>query len=300
MPIFKLQENSSYAKLSNDTLRDKRLSIEARGTLAYLLTHADTFELSFEFLQKELGIGRDKMNKIARELKTHGYLELRAVHNKKGKFSGQEWFIYAESQNTDFSLTNNNRPTEKPSDVKTVRRENRQTENTEDILKEKLRQKKSNKEENKKERERAETAPPPPAQFQISVRNLGIEESQQQKIERRDGLKDCNALNLFETTFNVTVGNATATAISERVTNLAVWENLIRDKIGFADEPLSKRNNIKNWIFTAYEERLQKLNGVNGNGSNQNNTKRFSNSKSDEWQRTVDEYAELAKSYGIN
>ena len=127
MPIFKLQHKTNYAAVPNATLRDKRLSIETRGVLAYLLTHSDTFELSFEFLQKELGLGRDKMNKIARELKENGYLELRAAHNKKGKFAGQEWFVYAESQNVDFSLTNNNRPTEKPSDVKTVRRKTRRT-----------------------------------------------------------------------------------------------------------------------------------------------------------------------------
>jgi hypothetical protein len=157
MPIFKLQGNSHYAKIPNSTLRDKRLSIEARGTLTYLLTHSDTFELSFEFLQKELGVGRDKMNKIARELKENGYLELRAAHNKKGKFSGQEWFVFAESQNENLCLTNNNRPTEKPSDVKTVRRENRQTENTYDNIKEKLRQKEKNKEENKRVEENAPT-----------------------------------------------------------------------------------------------------------------------------------------------
>lgn len=146
MPIFKFQGSSHYAKIPNATLRDKRLSIEARGTLAYLLTNSNTFELSFEFLQKELGVGRDKMNKVARELKENGYLELRAAHNKKGKFSGQEWLVYAESQNTNFCLTTNNRPTEKPSDVKTVRRENRQTENTEDNLKENSSPKENNKE----------------------------------------------------------------------------------------------------------------------------------------------------------
>lgn len=115
-----------------------------------------------------------------------------------------------------------------------------------------------------KEQEEREGAPAP-AQFQSSVRNLGIEESQHKKIERRDDLKDCKALNFFENCFKVTVGNVTATAISDRVNNLAVWENLIRDKIGFADEPLSKRNNIKNWIFTAYEERLQKLSSAKTN-----------------------------------
>ena len=127
MPIFKIHHQTRFASIPNATLRDKRLSIESRGVLAYLLTHDDKFELSFVFLQRELGIGRDKLKNIVRELKQSGYLCLVAAHNKKGSFDGQEWFVFAESQNADFTIQSFNRLTEKPSDVKTVRRKTRQT-----------------------------------------------------------------------------------------------------------------------------------------------------------------------------
>lgn len=269
MPIFKIQHKTNYAAIPNATLRDKRLSIESRGVLAYLLTHHDTFEISFEFLQKELGVGRDKLKNIVRELKQSGYLCLVAAHNKKGSFSGQEWFVFAESQDVDFTTQTFDRLTEKPSDVKTVRRENRQTENPSDIvLKEKLRQKKSNKEENKIE---GGQFTPAPEQFQTSIRNIEILENEQPRPPRRDDLADCEAVKIYESSFNVTVGNATANEMASRIKNIAVWKALIRDKIGYADEPLSKRNNIKNWIFRAYSERLEKENGVNNGFSNGSN-----------------------------
>lgn len=145
MPIFKIQRGEkNYASIPNATLRDKRLSIEARGVLSYLLTHDDTFELlSFEFLQEELGVGREKLQKIIRELKKNGYLSLVAAHNNKGNFAGQEWFVFAKSQDQNFLLEPFHRQPEKPSVGKTVSRLNRQSENPSDNIKE------NNKDENK-------------------------------------------------------------------------------------------------------------------------------------------------------
>lgn len=128
MPIIKNQ-TSNFVSVPNSSARDKRLSIETRGVLAFLLSHSEDFDFSAEYLQRELDLGRDKVTRIIRELKENGYLNMKADHNKKGNFSGQKWFVYAESQNENF---NTYRPTEKPSDGETDGRENRQTENTSD------------------------------------------------------------------------------------------------------------------------------------------------------------------------
>ena len=134
MPILKIQNHKNFTAIPNETLRDKRLSIEARGILAFLLTHSNTFEISFEFLQNELSIGRDKLKNTIRELKVNGYLSITPKHNHKGNFNGQEWFVFAESQSQNF-LETPYRVTENPSDGKPVRRENRQTENPSDNIK---------------------------------------------------------------------------------------------------------------------------------------------------------------------
>lgn len=128
MPIVKTQ-NPHFARVPNASARDKRLSIESRGVLAFLLSHKEDFDLSAEYLQRELDLGRDKVKKIIRELKESGYLSMEAAHNKKGNFSGQKWTVYAESQEQNF---NTYRPTEKPSDGETDGRQNRQTGNTSD------------------------------------------------------------------------------------------------------------------------------------------------------------------------
>lgn len=141
MPIIKNQ-TSNFVSVPNSSARDKRLSIETRGVLAFILSHKEDFDLSAEYLQKELDLGRDKVKKIIRELKENGYLNMEAAHNKKGNFSGQKWTVYAESQNQNF---NTYRPTEKPSDGYTDGRVDRQTENTSDN------KRKSSPKENKEE-----------------------------------------------------------------------------------------------------------------------------------------------------
>ncbi len=103
MPIVKTKPKGNFAAIQNATLRDNRLSIGALGMLAHLLSHNDSFKLSFKSLQKKFKIGRDKMNKIVRELKENGYLQHVAIQNEKGEFAGQEWYVYAESQNVNLT-----------------------------------------------------------------------------------------------------------------------------------------------------------------------------------------------------
>jgi len=146
-------------RVPNTTMRDKRLSIEARGVLVYLLSHSEDFEFSAKFLEKELNICKEKLQKIIRQLKITGYLSIQPGHKKSGKFSGQEWFIFAESQNVDFTQVTFDRLTEKPSDVKTVRRKNRQTENT-SLYNKDLKEKGFKKQSEEKEKE-GETRPRP-------------------------------------------------------------------------------------------------------------------------------------------
>jgi hypothetical protein len=104
-----------------------------------------------------------------------------------------------------------------------------------------------------------------PARFQASTKNLEIEESR--TVRRNDSLADNEALKLLEETFKITVGNHFAEAIADRIKNIDVWRALIRDKISFADRPQSQRERIPNWIFSAYDEKLEKEAKKNGNST---------------------------------
>lgn len=64
-----------YAAVPNDAMRDKRLSIEARGLLALLMTYSDEWVFIKEHLQEIAGIGRDKFERVMGELISEGYVE---------------------------------------------------------------------------------------------------------------------------------------------------------------------------------------------------------------------------------
>jgi hypothetical protein len=82
-----------YAAIPNEAMRDKRLSAEARGTLAMLMTFSDDWHFHRDYLMDALNIGRDKFQKIMRELSSAGYVELVPVRGDGGHLSGTTWII---------------------------------------------------------------------------------------------------------------------------------------------------------------------------------------------------------------
>lgn len=62
-----------YAQLGNAMIRDNRLTFEARGVLAYILSFPSNWQFGQEWLCKKTGLGRDRSYRIVKELCTHGY-----------------------------------------------------------------------------------------------------------------------------------------------------------------------------------------------------------------------------------
>lgn len=123
MPILK-NYTENFVALPNDTARDPRLSLEALGALARLASHSDNFEFKVEWLQSNWGLGREKIQRILRELREAGYYKTVAIARDDGTFCGHEWHIsvrpiFKETAKTD----------ESPTDGATEGRENRPSEN---------------------------------------------------------------------------------------------------------------------------------------------------------------------------
>lgn len=99
-------KQNPYFMMHQKTAQDERLSFEARGLLAYLLSKPDDWKLVIADLMRAGHCGRDKVRKILRELEEFRYLEKHQVQGKDGRFSHIEHWVYE-------------RPlTEKPSTVK--------------------------------------------------------------------------------------------------------------------------------------------------------------------------------------
>jgi hypothetical protein len=73
--IIRRKHNGNFTIVPNTLVDDKRLSIEAKGLLAYLISRPNNWTVRHSHLHKELGIGRDKLQRILRELIRAGYLE---------------------------------------------------------------------------------------------------------------------------------------------------------------------------------------------------------------------------------
>ena len=95
MAIFKAKHESHYAQIPNSTLRDDRLSFEARGVLAMILSLPDDWSINVAWICKQSpSAGRDKVTRILKELQDFGYMVKRVKQNEDGKLAGVDWDVH--------------------------------------------------------------------------------------------------------------------------------------------------------------------------------------------------------------
>jgi DNA-binding MarR family transcriptional regulator len=94
MSIIRVERKSQpYTMIANATLQDTSISLEARGLLTYLLSKPDTWAVVVTWLQTEMSVGREKLNRIIKELENAGYIETRVVRTD-GKFAEYERIVH--------------------------------------------------------------------------------------------------------------------------------------------------------------------------------------------------------------
>lgn len=94
MSIIRRKRENNYAIIPNSIMEDDRLSFEARGLLAYILTRPDNWIFRTEHLKKVTGFGRDKCQRLIREILDLGYGKRETKHDENGHFQGQELVFY--------------------------------------------------------------------------------------------------------------------------------------------------------------------------------------------------------------
>jgi len=87
---FRAKPASNYTIIANDALRDKRLSLKARGLVATCLSHDDTkFSITVEGLAATCANGRDSIIAALKELRKYGYArEMQERDPKSGLILG--------------------------------------------------------------------------------------------------------------------------------------------------------------------------------------------------------------------
>jgi hypothetical protein len=85
-----------YAQLGNAMIRDNRLSFEARGVLAYILSYPDDWRFSREWLCKRAKLARNRSYKLIAQLIEHGYCQRRQGRKSDGTMEPYEYVFTDE------------------------------------------------------------------------------------------------------------------------------------------------------------------------------------------------------------
>ena len=106
------KRKSGFAAIPNAAMRDETISIEARGMLALMMGMGENWTFRAKDLQKRCGVGKEKYQRMIRELKVAGYLEVQASNTEKGLLDGYDYIIHDEPIQSVTGSLENRQPVE--------------------------------------------------------------------------------------------------------------------------------------------------------------------------------------------
>ena len=94
MPIIRAKHNKDFTQINNAALREKGLSLRARGLLAYMLSFPDEWAFSVNSLSENCGETRYAILASIAELRREGFLRISQSHTSDGKFNEVTYFVF--------------------------------------------------------------------------------------------------------------------------------------------------------------------------------------------------------------
>ena len=98
MAVFRVERNRGYTVMSNHHLRNRGLTLKAKGLLSQMLSLPDNWDYTLAGLSC---INREKIDAIreaVRELEKAGYIVRSRERDKKGRLRGADYIIYEQPQ----------------------------------------------------------------------------------------------------------------------------------------------------------------------------------------------------------
>ena len=93
MAVFRVERTNNYTVMSNYHLRDKTLSLKAKGLLSLMLSLPETWDYTLAGLARISLEGKDAIRAAVVELEKAGYIHRSQTTDKAGKFSSNEYII---------------------------------------------------------------------------------------------------------------------------------------------------------------------------------------------------------------
>jgi hypothetical protein len=85
--------STEYTTVPNWVVRDPKYTPNAFRLLAYLLSHADGYELTYSQIERQTTLGRYAINKAAAFLIEQGWLEWKQEQGEGGRWLAKTWII---------------------------------------------------------------------------------------------------------------------------------------------------------------------------------------------------------------
>lgn len=116
---FKSGRKKGFIVLYREAAQDDRLTLEARGLFALMVSLPENWEYTVSGLAIKAGCGKDKVRRLLRELQTVGYLAREQGHDAGGKFASNVYVLQDEAPLSGNAVNGENRQrqiplTEKP------------------------------------------------------------------------------------------------------------------------------------------------------------------------------------------
>ena len=141
MAVFRVERTRDYTVMSNHHLKNKDLSLKAKGLLSQMLSLPENWDYTLAGLSAINRESKDAIRSAVNELEKAGYIRRRQTVDSRGKFSGNEYIIYEQPSSASPSSgfpTTGNPSTEKPTQLKidqvNIQEANTQGSNTHSIL----------------------------------------------------------------------------------------------------------------------------------------------------------------------
>lgn len=107
MAVFRVEKTQNYTVMSNHHLRNKNLSLKAKGLLSQMLSLPDEWDFTLSGLAH---INREKIDAIrtaVQELEAAGYIVRTRERDSKGRLQGTDYIIYEQPLVPDLPILDN-------------------------------------------------------------------------------------------------------------------------------------------------------------------------------------------------
>ena len=98
MAVFRVERNRGYTVMSNHHLRNRDLTLKAKGLLSQMLSLPDNWDYTLAGLSRINRESIDAIRTAVWELEKAGYITRRQGRDEKGKMAAIEYIIYEQPQ----------------------------------------------------------------------------------------------------------------------------------------------------------------------------------------------------------